>query len=66
MGALQTHSPYKAKIYQAYMQIFSWKTDGAYISLSTPLDEDKKAVRTRLFSFFNQSINDSNNQLNEL
>ena len=66
MGKLQTHNPYKAKIYQVYMQILSGRTDGAYITLSTPLDEDKQAARTRLLSFFNQSINDINNQLDEL
>ena len=66
MGELQTSSPYKAKIYQAYMQIFSGRTDGAYITLSTPLDEDKAAARTRLSSFFKQSIDNINSQLDEL
>ncbi|HED36496.1 MAG TPA: exosortase A [Gammaproteobacteria bacterium] len=65
MGNLQTCSPYKAKIYQAYMQITADRTDGAYITLSTPLDEDKKAARKRLSSFFSQSIDDINHQLDE-
>ena len=66
VGELQTCSPYRAKIYQAYTQMFSGRTDGAYIALSTLLDEDKTAARTRLLSFFEQSINDINNQLDEL
>ena len=66
VGELQTYSPYKAKIYQAYMQIFSERTDGAYITLSTPLEEDKQNARARLLSFFNKSINDINSQLDEL
>jgi EpsI family protein len=66
MGDLQTYNPYKAKIYQAYMRIFSGRTDGAYITLSTPLNEDKKAARARLTSFFDQSIDAIDHQLYDL
>lgn len=66
MGDFHTFSPYKAKIYQVYMRLFSGRTDGAYITLSTPLNEDKKVARARLSSFFNQSINDINRQLDDL
>ena len=66
MGELQTYNPYKAKIYEAYMRIFSGRTDGAFITLSTPLDEDKLAARTTLSLFFNQSINDINRQLDNV
>jgi len=66
MGELQTHSPYKAKIYQAYMQIISDRADGAFITLSTPLNEDKKAARILLSSFFNQSVEDMGRQLDNV
>jgi EpsI family protein len=65
MGESQTYNPYKAKIYQAYMRIFSGRTDGAFITISTPLNEDKEAARIRLSSFFNQSIDDINRQLDD-
>ncbi len=66
MGELQTHNPYKAKIYEAYMRMFSGRTDGAFITLSTPLNEDKEAARIKLLSFFNQSIDNINIQLDHL
>lgn len=65
MGDLQTHSPYKAKIYQAYMRLFKGRTDGAFITLSTPVTDNRETDRTRLSSFFNQAINGINHQLNE-
>ena len=66
MGELQTYNPYKAKIYQAYMRIFSGRTDGAFITLSTPLNEDKKAARERLSFFFKKSNDDINRQLDDV
>jgi hypothetical protein len=48
------------------MRIFAGRTDGAFITLSTPLNEDKEAARNRLSFFFNQSINDINRQLDDL
>ena len=66
MGELQTHNPYMAKIYEAFMRIFSGRTDGAYITLATPVNEDEKAARNRLLSFFNQAIDDINHQLYDL
>jgi EpsI family protein len=66
MGDLQTYSTYKAKFYEAYMRIFSGRTDGAFITLSTPLDEDRKAARKRLLSFYNQAIDDLDCQLYDL
>lgn len=66
MGELQSYNPYKAKIHEAYIRIFSGRTDGAFITLSTPLDEDKKAARLRLSSFFNQSIDDISRQLDDV
>lgn len=66
MGELQTHNPYKAKLYEAYMRIFSGRTDGAFITLSTPLNEDKNTARTRLISFYKQSIDGINLQLDNL
>jgi exosortase A len=66
MGKLQTYNPYVAKIYEAYMRIFSGRTDAAYITLSTPLDEDINTARARLLSFYNKSINGINNQLDQL
>jgi len=65
MGGLQSYSPYKAKIYQVYTQIFSDRTDGAFITLSTPINEDRKTARARLSLFFNQSIGDINRQLDD-
>jgi exosortase A len=66
IGELQTYNPYKAKIYEAYMLIFSDRTDGAFITLSTPLDEDPKAARKRLLLFYNQAIDELNRQLYDL
>ena len=66
MGDLQTHSPYKAKMYEAFIRIVSGRTDGAFITLATPLNEDEKAARNRLLSFFNHSIDEIDRQLNDL
>jgi hypothetical protein len=48
------------------MLIFSDRTDGAFITLSTPLDEDPKAARKRLLLFYNQAIDELNRQLYDL
>ena len=66
LGEKQTHNPYMAKLYEAYLRIFSERTDGAFITLSTPLDDDKEAARSRLSSFFNASIDEINHQLDSL
>jgi len=66
VGKFQTYNPYIAKIYEAYMRLISGRTDGAYITLSTPLDEDKNSARNRLSSFFDESIDTLNLQLDDL
>jgi EpsI family protein len=66
LGEKATHNPYKAKLYEAYLRIFSERTDGAFITLSTPLDEDKEVARSKLSSFFNASIDEINHQLDSL
>jgi len=66
MGEFQTYNPYMAKLYEAYMRVFSGRTDGAYIALATPLNEDINAARTILSSFYNQSIAGINHQLDDL
>jgi len=65
IGNLQTHSPYKAKMYQAYMRLFKDRADGAFITLSTPVTDNREADRIQLSSFFNQAINEINHQLDE-
>jgi len=66
MGESQTCNPYKAKLYEAYTRLFSDRTDGAFITLSTPLNEDKKTARIKLLSFFDEAIDDINRQLDNL
>jgi EpsI family protein len=66
IGELQTHDPYLAKIYEAYMRLAKGRNDGAYITLSTVLSYDKDIARTRLSSFYNQSVGIINHGLDEL
>jgi exosortase A len=66
MGDFQTSSPYRAKLYEAYLQIFSDRSDGAYIVLSTPLLEDIGASRQALSEFFHDSVDIINAQLDSL
>ena len=66
IGNLQTQSHYKAKLYEAYMRIFSGRTDGAYITLSTAVNGDMDAARTRLSSFFNDAIDTIEQQIEAL
>ena len=51
MGGYSTSSPYIAKIYEAYNQIVTGNTFGAYITISTTFDEDKETTRQRLRNF---------------
>jgi exosortase A len=66
MGEFQTSSPYWAKLYEAYLQIFSDRNDGAYIVLSTSLDEDKGTSRQAMSEFFHDSVDIINAQLDSL
>jgi EpsI family protein len=66
LGELQTHDTYLAKLFEAYMRLFYDRTDGAFITLSTPLNEDKNAARVRLATFYHQSIDSINHQLDKL
>jgi len=66
IGQFQTSSPYWAKLYEAYSQVFSDRSDGAYIVLSTPLYEDKGTSREALSAFFDDSVDIINTQLNAL
>ena len=66
IGELQTHNQYLAKIYEAYMRLAKDRTDGAYITLSTMLSDDKDIARARLSSFYNQSVDIINHGLDEL
>jgi len=66
VGELQTHNPYLAKIYEAYMRLAKGRTDGAYITISTILSGDKDIARNRLSTFYNQSVGTINDGLDEL
>ena len=66
IGELQTHNQYLAKIYEAYMRLAKDRSDGAYITLSTTLSDDKDIARARLSSFYNASIDTINLSLDEL
>lgn len=66
LGELQTHDTYMAKLFEAYMRLFYDRTDGAFITLSTPLNEDKNAARARLATFYHQSIDSINHQIDKL
>ena len=66
IGELQTHNPYLAKIYEAYMRLVKGRTDGAYITLSTMLPDEKGIARTRLSTFYNQSVDTINHGLDKL
>ena len=66
IGGLQTHNAYKAKLYEAYTRIVSGRTDGAFITLATPLREGEETARDRLLSFFNRAIDEIDRQLHGL
>ena len=66
IGELQTHNQYLAKIYEAYMRLAKDRTDGAYITMSTTLSDDKDIARARLSSFYNESVDIINQGLDEL
>ncbi len=51
MGTFRSSSPYIAKIYEAYNQIVTNNTYGAYISIATNFVEDKEASRQKLRKF---------------
>jgi EpsI family protein len=61
VGDYQTRNPYKAKLYEVYMRIFQNRSDGAYISIATPVVNSVDTARARLAAFFdasNESINE--------
>ena len=66
MGEFQTSSPYRAKLYEVYSRIFSGRSDGAYIVLSTPLAEDKATARQALSEFFHYSVDVLNAEFDAL
>ena len=65
MGAQETPSAYIAKIFDAYNQIIHQRNDAAYITLSTPLNDNTESSRKLLQEFWLEASSNIRQQIDQ-
>lgn len=66
VGSFESPNPYIAKIFEAYNQIFARRSDAAYISVATNLDENKDDSREKIREFLEAASKNISSHLDEM